>query len=379
MEAIKIIFFLLLFLTVYSYVVYPLVLVVLGKILRKDVRQDDWTPRVTLLISVYNEERVIRRKMENSLQLDYPRESLEILVISDHSTDGTEGIVSEYLDRGVTLLARPERAGKTAGLNEAVKVAKGEILVFSDADAMYEPDAIRKMVRVLYDKEVGLVTGSTRYISEDQGRMAETSGIYTALERFIKRHESRIGSCVGADGAIFAMRKSLYAPLRADDINDLVIPLVVVQKGARVVLHDDLYCSECASSDSASEFRRQVRITNRTLKALFRYASLMNVLRYPAFGFEMISHKILRFSVPIFLAALIPLNVLLAAEGPLYGLLLLGQAGFYGAAAIGYSLESTGKTTRFGLFYHFVVVNISVLSGWYKFLSGETQVTWNTR
>ena len=268
--------------------------------------------------------------------------------------------------------------GKTAGLNVAVQKAAGEIIVFSDAGSMYPPDTIRKMVDYLSDPNVGLVTGSTRYVAVKDERLAETSGIYTRLERFIKRHESNIGSCVGADGAIFAMRKSLYQPLQDDDINDLVIPLNVVRQGYRVVLHADLYCFEASSPDSTSEFKRQTRITNRTLWALFRHKNLMNFCRHPLFSFELISHKLIRLSVPIFLMVLIPFNLLLLQDGFIYRLLLISQGVFYGGALIGYWQEMQGGNIgRVGFIYHFVLVNISIVMGWCKFLSGKKQVTWN--
>jgi len=379
MEAIKTLFFIFLFLTFYSFFVYPVILSLLGCIIRKQVHGNTCTPPVTLIISAYNEESVIARKIENSLKLDYPRNLLEIMIVSDHSTDRTDSIVREYIGNGITLLSQPERSGKTAGLNGAVKRASGEILVFSDADAMYEPGAIKKMVNLLGDERVGLVTGSTRYIAETDGDMVETSSIYTDLERFIKRNESRVGSCVGADGAIFAMRKSLYQPLRSDDINDFVLPLTVVKSGYRVVLHDDLYCSEAASSDAGSEFQRQVRITNRTLRALFRNSELMNFFKFPFFSFELISHKLVRLGVPVFMVALIPLNALLVGEGLYYKVMMIGQGTFYGAALFAHICESYGRKRVLSMIYHFVFINISVLIGWRNYISGVKQITWNTK
>lgn len=379
MEIIKIIFFSCLFLTVYSYAVYPLAVMVLGFFLRRRVHERTWMPRVTIIISAFNEEKVIAKKIENSLRLEYPRELLEIIVVSDHSKDCTDAIVQGYADRDVILLAQAERMGKTAGLNKAVEVSKGEFLVFSDADAMYEPDAIKKMVSFLSDEKVGLVTGSTNYVGENEDSVVETSSIYTKLERFIKRHESRAGSCVGADGAIFSMRKSLYQPLKIDDINDFVLPLSVVKKGFRVVFREDLFCTEAASSDSKKEFQRQIRITNRTLRALFRHTLLMNPFKFPMFSFELISHKLVRLSVPIFLAVVIPLNMLLIQEGYIYKMIFFGQCFFYMIAYVGRAQELAGKKGKLSILYHFVMLNISILSGWRKYLSGETYVTWSTK
>jgi cellulose synthase/poly-beta-1,6-N-acetylglucosamine synthase-like glycosyltransferase len=380
MGIITLLFFSFIFLTVYSYVIYPLFLGLFSFLFRRELSRSDKTPSVTLIISAFNEEAVIERKLKNALEMDYPKERLQIMVVSDQSSDQTDEIVKAYSGNGIFLLAQPVRKGKTAGLNEAVLKAAGEILVFSDADSMYPSDAIRKIVDYLSDPKVGLVTGSTRYLAVGDEKIAETSGIYTRLEKFIKQYESKIGSCVGADGAIFGMHKSLYQPLLQDDINDLVIPLNVVRKGYRVVLHEELYCLEASSPDASSEYRRQMRITNRTLRALFRHKDLMNFFRHPLFSFEIISHKLIRLSVPIFMALLIPLNLILLREGLIYELILAAQAIFYGGALAGYWRDRRGKKTGGVQFiYHFVLVNISILRGWLKFLSGEKQVTWNPR
>lgn len=365
----------LLFLAVYSYAVYPAVLAVLGFFFSREVAVKESEPMVTLIISARNEEKVIGEKIENSLNLDYPKHKLEIMVVSDDSTDRTDERVRGFEKNGVILLSNLPRRGKTPGLNEAIPIAKGEVIVFSDADSIYESNAIRNMVRALGDPGVGLVTGSTRYISG--AGIADTSGFYTRLEKRIKLLESSLGSCVGADGAIFAVRKSLYAPLRDDDINDLVIPLEVVKKGYRVILREDIICFEPASENTGKEFKRQARITNRTLRAIFRRVALMNPFKFPLFSFQIISHKLIRLSVPIFMLILFPLNFALLWDGTLYMLLFAGQSAFYFVALAGFLIErSGGKGGAMILPYHFVMVNASIFIGWMKFLSGNKQVTW---
>lgn len=372
-------FVLLLFLVIYSYAVYPLILAGLSRLWGRPGAEGAETPSVTLIISVFNEEEVIARKLNNSLELDYPRLLLEILVVSDASTDRTEAIVGEFERFGVRLLSRPGRQGKTAGLNEAVAHAGGQVVVFTDADAMYPTDAIRKIVAVLGAPGVGLVTGSTQYVAAGAGDVASTSGVYTRLERLTKRLETSIGSCVGADGAMFAMRSTLFRPLNHDDINDFVIPLQVVRQGWRAVCRDDLQCREAASEDTTKEFERQIRITNRTIRALFRNADLMNPFRYPLFSFELISHKLLRLTVPIFLVLAFFTNLLLLAGGPLFVALFACQAGFYGAAVAGFLFERQRRTAgRLGLAYHFVAMNLAMLLGWLAFLRGEKHVTWGS-
>lgn len=377
MEAVKILFFAAVFLSVYSYIFYPIILFFLNCIYRVKTICTDNTPPVTLIISVYNEEDIIEEKIKNSLMLNYPKNKLEIMVVSDHSTDKTDDIIRSYV-KDVTLLAHNLRRGKTAGLNDAVRKAKGDVVIFSDADSMYEPNAINEITKLLGDPNVGLVTGSTKYIAEGNGEMIETSSIYTRLELLIKHLESNIGSCVGADGAIFGMRKTLYEQLSNDDINDFVIPLKVVSQGYRVVLHDNLFCVEAASASSSGEFRRQIRITNRTLRALFRHLHLMNFFKYPLFSFELVSHKLIRFSAPLFILVLIPLNTILIREGSLYKVAFAVQILFYCAALIGYLMERQQKDSGlFGIIYHFLMVNISILLGWFEFLSGNKQITWD--
>ena len=375
---IELIFFLSIFLVIYSYSVYPLLMLILSRIYRNEVSMKESTPSVTLIISAYNEEDVIADKIENSLMLEYPAEKLQIMVVSDCSSDKTDEIVRGYSQNNIVLLSSQTRRGKTYGLNEAVLKAKGEVLVFSDADSMYPEDVLGKMVRLLTDPSVGLVTGTTKYMDDGSGQMVETGSIYTRLEKMIKGYESKIGSCVGADGAIFAMRKSLFRPLRDDDINDFVIPLNVIKQGYRVIVGEEVHCSEASSSDSTKEFHRQVRITNRTLRALFRHTDLMNVFKYPLFSFELISHKLIRLSAPFFLLILIPLNLILAGEGLVYNLILSAQLVFYCLALIGLYEEYTGRSkSKLSFVYHFVMVQVAIFIGWCEYLSGKNQVTWN--
>jgi len=364
---------------VYPYVIYPVLLKLLGCVQSREVIIKNGTPSITFIISAFNEEKIIEEKIRNTLMLDYPKEKLEIIVVSDNSTDRTDEIVGSFSSDGVILLSHPVRRGKTAGLNDAAVKARGEILVCSDADAMYETDALKKMAACLSsDASIGLVTGSTYYRSKGEGRIVVTTSTYMKLESFIKRHESMLGSCVGADGAIFAMRKYLYQPLQHDEINDLVIPLKVIQQGYRVIFHDDLHCFEAPAANAIGEFNRQARITNRTLRALFRNAALMNIFKYPLFSFELISHKLLRFVVPFFMVSLFPMNVLLLSQGSIYYFTFAVQISLYSVSLFRYCQERSGKEGKlFNFVYHFVMVNASMLTGWMKFLTGQKSVIWN--
>ncbi len=381
MNTVEMIFILLVILTLYSFVIYQVVLFVLGIFFKDGIKwSETGNLNISLIISAYNEEKVIRQKILNSIALNYPRDKLEILVISDCSTDDTDKIAKEFENQGIKLYRSDIRQGKTAGLNTAVKHATGEIIVFTDADSMFDKDAILEMEKIYSDTNVGAVTGSTDYISHHNGEMVSTSSIYTKIERLTKRLESNIGSCVGADGAIFSIRKSLYLKLEQDDINDLVIPLNVVKQGYRVIYSDRVKCTEEASATSSSAYSRQARITNRTLRALFRRLYLINPFKYPMFSFALLSHKFIRLSVPFYLLILLPLNTLIIYQSPVYQLCMLGQLFIYAASLAGYIQYKRGhKNGLLLIVYHFMMVQAAVLKGWLDFVSGVNRVTWNPR
>ena len=247
---------------------------VMSRVLGNSWDKGEITPLVTLIISVYNEEKVIENKIKNALALEYPERLLEIIVISDGSSDRTNEIVSGFNDSRLVLKALPERSGKTVCLNRVVPETRGEIILFTDANSMFPSDMLPKLVRNFTSDNVGLVTGWTKYMKQKSG--GETTGIYSRLEMKTKYWESLISSCVGADGAIFAIRKELYEPLDEQDINDFVIPLHVISQGKRVVLDPDVYCFEAPSAGQGSEYRRQARITNRTLRAILKHPRFLN-------------------------------------------------------------------------------------------------------
>jgi cellulose synthase/poly-beta-1,6-N-acetylglucosamine synthase-like glycosyltransferase len=361
----------------YAFCGYPLLLRVFSPLGRGrpewDGADGPW-PRVTLLISAYNEEAVIEAKLHNALHLDYPSELLDILVVSDASDDRTDAIVEALEGSGkVRLLRMPGRQGKSTALNAAVAEAAGEIVVFSDANSFYDRQAVRELVRPFRDSRVGLVTGCTRYLVAVGSSLRESSGLYSKLELWAKRYESRIHSCVGADGAIFACRKNLYQSLREDDLNDLVIPFQVVRQGYRAVLNEKAFCQEDGAREAGSEFQRQVRIACRTLHALARYKAVWNPWKQPVFSFLVVSHKLLKLMLPFFMVFALAANLVLAASSSAYGLLLLLQGGGYLLALWG---GITGRGRGASLAYGFCLASLAFLVGWRKWLRGETFTTW---
>jgi cellulose synthase/poly-beta-1,6-N-acetylglucosamine synthase-like glycosyltransferase len=334
---------------------------------------------VTLVIPAYNEERCLEARIRNALAADYPRHLLEVVVVSDASTDRTNDIARSFADEGVRLIVQETRRGKSEGVNHAMRLTRGEIVVFTDANSSYSPTTIPALVSYFERPEIGLVTGYTRYVASGDGNVAETSNAYTSVERVIKTVESRWGCCVGADGAVFAMRRSLFRPLRHDDINDLVLPLTVIEQGFQCVLADDAFCTEPPGESVDSEYRRQSRIANRTLRALWRHVRLLNPVRFGLFSFFLFSHKVVRMLAPLFLMlALVSLAILagmearyLAAAVALFAIL---------AAAVDVSRRpATSRWLPMRLLRQlgvFLTINAAVLEGWWKFLRGQREVVW---
>lgn len=367
------------FLILYSFLGYPLVLKIISlfKPARRAVNAPSLERRVTLLISAYNEEAVIEDKILNSLELNYPRSLLEIVVVSDGSTDATCDIVARYAHRGVKLLHYEGRIGKTACLNQAVRRAEGEIVVFSDANSQYHKEAIRELVKHFADERVGFVTGRTIYVSADADGAPSSIGLYSKIEQWTKTLESEIGSCIGADGAVFAIRKALYRPLNSFDINDFVIPLNVVKQGYLGKLENLAFCFEEMASKPRDEFHRQVRITTRTIRAIVNHAELLDPLKFGFLSFELFSHKVVRLLVPFFMLILFLTSLGLAFQGPFYLLLLTGQALFYLTAWLNHSYDGLkGATGLLSIPHTFSLVNMAILYGWIQYFKGETYVAW---
>lgn len=375
----NILFWLSLFLIFYVYVGYTLLLLVIAMFRKRETRGIDFSAfqKVSLIISAYNEEKVIKNKIQNSLSLNYPGELLEIIIISDGSTDRTEEIVSQYSDRGVILKSYPGRLGKTACLNKAVQLAKGDIVVFSDANSQYDAGAVKELVRHFSDEEIGFVTGHTRYVAATDEEKVLPIGIYSQIEKLIKKLESKVSSCVGADGAIFAIRKKLYQPLSDYDINDYVIPMQIIRQGYRGVIEEKAFCVEKAAEGSRGEYDRQVRITNRTIRAIFKNADMLNPLKYGFIAFELFSHKLLKYLSPFFVITLFVSNAFLINNGAFYIVTFIGQICFYALAALGYTGKcKKGIPVLISFSETFTITNLAMLMGWMRYVEGDTFTTW---
>jgi cellulose synthase/poly-beta-1,6-N-acetylglucosamine synthase-like glycosyltransferase len=238
---------------------------------------------------------------------------------------------------------------------------------------MLDRNALQTMVRHFNDPQIGFVTGRTKYISLNGNRTIEVTSAYTTLETFIKKKESDIGSCVGADGAIFAIRKNLFKPLKPNDINDLVMPFSIIKQGYRGVADDNAFCTEEISRNPEDDFQRQVRITSRTLRAIFSNSSLLNCFRFPVFSFQLISHKMIRFLGPFFLILLLLTNIALLPSGLFYKMFLAGQCVLYALAVSGIKI----KTKLLSIPLGFITMNYAFLKGWIHYIFGKTYTTWD--
>ncbi|WP_379810114.1 glycosyltransferase [Halolamina salifodinae] len=335
-------------------------------------------PTVSLVIAAYNEEEIIAEKIENSLDIDYPSEKLEIIVFSDASSDKTDEIVSSYCTDGVKLRRIEGRVGKTECQNIVVRELDSEIVVFSDANSMYESDAILELIRA-FEPGVGCVVGELRY--GDDGNV-EGESIYWQYERLIKRFESQFGSVTTANGSIYAVRASAYVPLAREAISDFAEPLSLIENGHRVAYVSSAIAREQTGESTESELSRRIRIVTRSWNTLFDHLELLNVLQYPLFGFKLLSHKVLRWLSPVFLSCMFVASVALAVvtHGPLYPLLVGFQILFYCCAVVGALGDRFDMETSllFHVPYYFLVSNYGMAQAIVAVLRRNNIVTWET-
>ncbi|MFT3746499.1 MAG: glycosyltransferase family 2 protein [Pyrinomonadaceae bacterium] len=362
----------------YVYVGYPVLVFLASKISPKLVKKGEIEPTVTVLITAFNEENAIREKIENTLRIDYPQDKIEILVASDGSTDSTDDIVREFEDRGVKLFRKEGRAGKTATQNAAVERATGEIILFSDATTAYRSDVFRSLLPNFADESVGCVAGRLVYVDEMSTNVGKGAQSYWGYETFIKIAESQTCSLIGASGCLYAVRKSAYEPLYPEACSDFLICTSVYRKGLRSVFEPDAVCTEETNRDADHEMRMRVRVISQTFTDLWRNRDMMNPFKSGFFAIELISHKLMRYAVPVILFAAYMACFALAAASSIYVLIFALQTAFYILGALGWVLERSGR--RLGLLampLYFLLANLASVVAFYKFLRGETYTRWD--
>ncbi len=370
---------------VYTYLGYGLViwgLVRMKKMLggRRGKEVENWVlPQVTHLIAAYNESDFIREKAENSLSLHYPSDKMNVLFVTDGSNDNTPDILSEI--NGISLMHQPERRGKIAAVKRAIKEVDTPICIFSDANTLLNPDAIKNIVRHFADQKVGAVAGEKRiYIPEESAASAAGEGIYWKYESFLKRMDSELYSVVGAAGELFAIRTDLFPEIPADTIiEDFYLTVSIAMAGFKVVYEPEAYAMETGSASVEEEYKRKIRICAGGFQAIQRLAALFNPVKYSWLTFQFISHRVLRWTLaPLSLLFVCIANAILVfQQGGIYTILFTGQLGFYFLALIGY-INRNRKTKRkiFFIPFYFTMMNVSAYVGFRRFLKKSQSVLW---
>lgn len=374
-------FWMLVGLVAYTYAGFPLLVFLRGKFMRRPYRQADETPFVTLVVAAYNEEASIAEKLENILALDYLREKLQVIVASDGSTDRTNEIVARYADRGIALLPLP-RVGKAAALNAAVAAATGEILVFSDANSLYAPDALRALVRPFADPQVGGVAGNQVYVTPGEASPSgEGERGYWSFDRWLKFYESEAGNTISATGAIYAIRRHLFQPVPEGVTDDFVTSVRVIAQGYRLVFAPEAVAYEPVAKTEKVEFGRKVRVITRGLRGVWMVRELLNPFRYGFYAVQLFSHKVLRRMVVFPWIVLFLLSFSLWDAGLIYRAAALAQAGLYAGGLAGFLLRHTrvGRSKFLALPFFFCMVNAAVVVATFNLLRGQKIVLWETQ
>jgi cellulose synthase/poly-beta-1,6-N-acetylglucosamine synthase-like glycosyltransferase len=364
------------------YAAYPLAAFAIARMWPRPVRTSAIEPTVSVVIAAYNESANIATTVRNKLEQDYPADRLEVIVVSDGSNDGTDAAVLRVASdvRGRVRLLHQPRRGKTVALNRALAAARGEIVVVSDANSIYARDAVRMLVRNFADPEVGYVTGRMVYTNPAGSGIGEGSVRYMSYETFVREQETRIGSIVGVDGGVDALRRELYSPMRAEELPDFALPLDVVRQGRRVVHERDALVFEPALGRARDEFRMRVRVSLRAMWTLWEKRELLALRRYGLFAWQLFSHKVLRYAAFVPLTALLASSAALAPSGRLYLAALVAQVVAYGTTALGHALRNApAAASLLRLPYYFVLLNVACAVAAWHFLRGRRIAMWTPR
>jgi cellulose synthase/poly-beta-1,6-N-acetylglucosamine synthase-like glycosyltransferase len=360
---------------VYAYAGYPLVLSLWARLRARDPAvvpiPRESLPGVSVIVPVHNEREVIDAKLANTNELRYPDGLLEVLFVSDGSTDGTAEAIAGSVNHRIRLIELTSRGGKASGLNAGLAEARHDLIVFSDASILLEPDAISEIVQPFQNANVGCVSGED-WIPEGGGE-----GLYGRYELHLRRLESRLGSIVGASGSFYAQRRALCDQFIPNVAPDFLSVLITVERGFRAVTCPGARGRMKALKTPGQEFERKVRTILRGLTTLARNARLMNPFRHGAFAFALLSHKLMRWLVPIFLVAMLLASAWLAQSSRFYAVVFLAQVAFYGlACAAVYGPEAIGQPLVSRIAVYFTTVNLATLAAWCKFAVGARQEIW---
>jgi len=376
----KILFWTLLGLILYCYFGYPLLIALLSQLFPKEIRKASIFPSVSIIIAAHNEEDVIKAKLDNLLALDYPYDKIEILIGSDASTDKTNEIIQNYRDPRLHAFIHAQRRGKMMTVNELAAQSKHEIIFFNDARQLLEKNALKNLVQNFADPVVGCASGELLF-HKTEGGTAQGVNFYWEYEKFIRAHEARVHSMLGATGAIYAIRKSLYVPAPADVVlDDMFTPFKIIAQGHRAIFDGTAHAFDNAAHSATEEYRRKARTLYGNYQIFFLFPGLFNPFKSPI-AIQLFSHKFLRVMVPFFMIILFSINFLIIDAG-IYKLLFGLQLIFYAAAFTG----ALARGQKCGIFnpliklcyvpYVFCLLNAAALAGFYRFIASKQEITW---
>ena len=369
------------FLVAYPYTAYPLLVMCWGALRPRIIRRAPFETSVTVLIPAYNEARALAKTLDAMLAQDYPIQKIQILVVSDASDDGTDEIVRSYSHKGVSLLRQSQRGGKALALNAAVRQAMGDIIVFSDANSRFAPDAVRNLVMNFADPDVGYATGSLGLSSDSPSVSGAGISAYMLYETFLRIRESRVGSVIGVNGGCDAIRRSLYSDIPGDLITDFVLPLRVIAAGHRVVFDPQARSFEESNSELRSEFGMRSRVALRALQGLMHMRQLLNPLRFPGVAFCILSHKVLRYLAFVFVVIALFTNLALAVDSSFYRFVLFAQLLWYALGVWGIAATPRARKIRLltSIPAYLMMVYAAFALASFRFLRGRSMATWQPR
>ncbi|KPK75377.1 MAG: hypothetical protein AMJ89_04650 [candidate division Zixibacteria bacterium SM23_73] len=368
------IFWISVFLVFYTYSGYLLLLFLITLFKKSKVNKEDVIPSVSIIIPVYNQGKIIEDKIQNCLCLNYPEDKLEIIVASDGSTDDTNDVVGKYGHQGVKLIKLAQRRGKHYAQGEALKIARGEIIVFTDVGISFGRDSLRRLVRNFGDPKVACVSSVDEVVTSKVRPNKE--GLYITYDMLLRKLESRLGASTGMSGSFYAVRKEFCYPFYPSMSNDFYIPLRAVMQGYKAILDPQVKGYYSTSGDPGDEFKRKTRTIVHGMEVLSKFKAALNPFKYGFYSVQIMSHKLLRWLVPYFLTIIFTTNILLLSKGWIYLAFFSAQLFFYLIALAVHFRPQLNNNLVSKISYFFALTNLSILVSWYKYYSGERFVLW---
>lgn len=359
----------------YAYFGYPIILMGISLLKNYPVKRGNITPKVSFIITAFNEEKRIKEKIENTLMQKYPKDKFEIIVASDCSYDKTDEIVKSYDFKGVKLVRAPERKGKENAQKYAIDIASGDILVFSDVATILQPDSMGSIVQNFNDPTVGCVSSVDKFIDKEGKISGE--GAYVKYEMFLRRLETKANSLVGLSGSFFAARREVCLNWATDLQSDFNTVLNSVRTGLRGVLDPETAGYYTNITDEKKEFTRKVRTVLRGISVFMKNLNMLNFIKYGLFSWQLFSHKLCRWLVPFALVVGLFSNACLIRQSDMYVYIFICQCLFYITATVGIRTHLLARLNTFKVPSFFVLVNLSILNAWYRYMRGERMVSWD--